>query len=213
MEPKPIDAWAELEARVRPYYEVGDPSHDIAHVERVARSCHRIGVELAADLDVLMPAAYLHDVVNVPKNSPDRADASRRAAALAREILGEFRGFDQTLIARIMTAIEEHSYSRGLAPSSLESAILQDADRLDALGAIGTMRTVTCGARMGCAYYAPEEPLPRVRALDDRRFTVDHFFAKLLKLEATMNTAPAKREASRRTAFMLGFLDQLASET
>lgn len=179
---------------------------------RVASACLRLGRELGADLDVLMPAAFLHDVVNVPKNSPMRAEASRLASEKARAILEEASEIDGQLLGRIVAAIEEHSFSRGLKPSSLESAILQDADRLDAIGAVGIMRTTSCGVAMGSRYYEPKDPFARSRELDDRRYTIDHFFAKLLKLEGLMNTEPARREAKARSEFMRAFLERLRSE-
>ena len=210
-----LSAWSDLAERVQPYYDNGDPSHDLEHIRRVVRTCESIGRAMGANLDVLIPAAYLHDVVNVPKNSPERTGASRAAAEQARKILGALPNMpSEDELTRILQAIEEHSFSRGLAPSSLEAAILQDADRLDGLGAVGVMRTTTCGCKMGAVYYASQYPFGPFdeRPLDDRRHTVDHFYAKLLKLEAGMNTDLAREEAKRRTAFMRMFLEQLRSE-
>jgi uncharacterized protein len=73
-------------------------------------------------------------------------------------------------------------------------------------------RTITCGARMGARYFHPEDPWAEGRALDDVRYTLDHFFEKLLKLEATLHTEAGRAEARRRTDFMRATLRQLGDE-
>lgn len=201
-----------LISRIRPRYETnGDPGHDFAHVQRVMQSCRALALAEGADLTIVLPAALLHDVINVPKNHPDRLVASAKAAAEARGILAE-AGYSAAEIDRIAVVIEEHSYSLGKKASCLESAVLQDADRLDALGAVGVMRTVSCGVKMGARYYDEHEPIAKARALDDKKNTLDHFYVKLLKLEAGMNTKTARAEATRRTEFMRTFLHQVEGE-
>ncbi len=193
------------------FYQNGDPGHDFAHVLRVMETARDFAVKLGAEQNILLPATLLHDVVNLPKDHPERKQASSYAAKKASEILQQL-GFSEAEISRVTLVILEHSYSLGKTPTSLESEILQDADRLDALGAVGVMRTVSCGARMGAAYYHLDEPFAEKRELDDRRYTVDHFFNKLLKLSETMNTEPGRCEAQKRTVFMQEFLAQLKSE-
>jgi uncharacterized protein len=205
------ERFARLLSRVEPTYDNSDPSHDFAHVKRVMGNAAALARRVGADLGIVLPAALLHDIVNVAKDHPDRIDASRQAAQAARILLEE-AGYTEEEISRVATVIVEHSYSRGLSPSSLESAVMQDADRLDALGAVGMMRTVTCGAKMGSLYHHPEEPVAITRTLDDKRFTLDHLEVKLFKLAAKMNTEPAKIEAEKRTAFMRTFLAQLQEE-
>ena len=197
--------------KAKVFYDNGDPGHDFAHILRVVDNCRRFGRDVNANLELLLPAAVLHDVVNLPKNHPERLQASQMAAEKSRQVLSD-AGYNEAEISKIAEIITEHSYSLGRKPSSIESAVLQDADKLDALGAIGIMRTVSCGCRMGAAYYEPSEPIPCTRALNDKAFTVDHFFTKLFKLHELMNTALAKSEANDRVHFMRGFLDQLAGE-
>jgi uncharacterized protein len=192
-------------------YNNGDPSHDFSHIMRVVDSCKKIGAEVGADLDILIPAALLHDVVNVPKNHPDRVEASRLAADQASIILRDLN-YSDTQISKIAVVIVEHSYSRGLKPSCIESAVLQDADRLDAVGAIGTMRAVTCGAKLGSSYYDMTDPFAKERDLNDKNFTLDHFFTKLFKLGDGFNTEPAKIEGLRRIQFMKDFVAQFSHE-
>jgi uncharacterized protein len=200
-----------IRQQARARTQTADASHDWSHIERVAALCQVLGREEAAEERVLLAAAYMHDLVNVPKNHPDRAKASQASAKEAAEILRQ-QGYGGGEIDRVMRAIEEHSFSRGLPCTSIESQVLQDADRLDALGAIGVLRTVTCGALMQAAYYDLVDPLAQQRALDDRRFTLDHFPVKLLRLAERFNTPSGRREANRRTRFMQAFLGQLAEE-
>jgi uncharacterized protein len=203
------DGLSDLLAEVRRRLD-DDPGHDLTHLLRVARWTVRIG-GTAVERREAIAAALLHDVVNVPKDSPDRARASELSANLARELL-PLHGFTAEATERVAAAVRDHSYSRGAVPESALGRALQDADRLEAVGAIGIFRTVTCGARMGARYTHPDDPWARDRPLDDARFTVDHFFEKLLGLGETMRTPAGRDEAARRIAFMRGFLEQLGHE-
>ena len=194
-----------------PFFTHDDPGHDWGHIQRVLAWADGIGQVEGADLGVLRPAAVLHDLVNVPKNHPDRARASRLAAEAAVPVLVQ-AGYGAETIVPIRQVIVEHSVSLGCAPSSLEAACLQDADRLDALGAIGLMRAVTCGVRMGSRFYDPADPFAEARPLDDGRFILDHVSNKLRGLPDRMNTALARREAQRRLVLLEQLVDQLASE-
>lgn len=197
---------------MRGHYESnGDPGHDFNHILRVIENCKRIGSEVNADLEILIPAALLHDTVNLPKDHPERKAASLLASEKSATILRDF-GYEESEIEKIRNVILEHSYSLGLPPSSVESKVLQDCDRLDALGAIGIMRTVTCGARMGAKYYDGNDPFADERPLDDKSFTLDHFYVKLFKLADSMNTNAAKYEAHQRLRFMESFINQLKIE-
>lgn len=191
--------------RVTPLLPQDDPGHDLEHCLRVAGWAMRCGGEPRD----AVAAALLHDVVNLEKNDPRRAEASGLSAARARDILGEL-GFER--VDLIADAIEDHSYSRGATPRSPLGDALQDADRLEAVGALGLFRTVSTGTRMGACYFHPGDPWAEAREHDDLRFTVDHFFTKLLRLPATFRTAVGRAEAERRVTFMRGFLDQLGDE-
>jgi uncharacterized protein len=197
--------------KARPFYDNGDPGHDFVHIQRVMANCKRIGAIAGADLELLLPAAILHDVVNLPKNHPERLEASRMAAEKSHALLRE-SGYTENEIAKVTEIITEHSYSLGKKPSSIESAVLQDADKLDALGAIGIMRAVSCGCRLGSSYYSVEDPHATSRELNDKAYTVDHFYTKLFKLPELMNTPAARREAESRVKFMRTFLEQMNTE-
>jgi uncharacterized protein len=197
---------------VRGTYEAhADPGHDYAHIMRVLKTCREIGEVMGADLRVLLPAAVVHDLVNLPKDHPDRLRASELSADAAAAALVQAGFLEQEIVA-ISTIVREHSYSAGRPPSSLESSVLQDADRLDALGAIGLMRMITCGSRLGATYYDTEDPTAEKRERDDKRFTIDHLYTKLFGLVEEFNTAEAKRVGVRRATFMKDFVKQLLIE-
>ncbi|HXV40490.1 MAG TPA: HD domain-containing protein [Steroidobacteraceae bacterium] len=188
-----------------------DPGHGVVHLRRVVATALQLAKEEGARLEVVLPAAWLHDCVNVPKDSPDRSRASRLAAEHAVRFL-QGAGYAAEFLDGIAHAIEAHSYSAGIPPRTVEAKVVQDADRLDALGAIGTARAIAVGAALGRPLYAPEDPFCERREPDDRGASVDHFFTKLLKLAGTMQTDAGRREAMRRTEFMRAFLGQLRRE-
>ena len=188
-----------------------DAAHDLEHIHRVVAAARRLAASEGADLAVVIPAAWLHDCVSVPKDSPLRAKASAMAAASATSYLAA-AGYPAQSLAAIDHAIAAHSFTAAIPPRSLEAMVVQDADRLDALGAVGLARCLALGGALGRPLYDPAEPFPMRRAPDDARSSIDHFFTKLLKLAATMTTAAGRAEAERRTAFMRAFLSQLADE-
>ncbi len=188
-----------------------DAAHDLAHIRRVVASARRLALGEGARLEIVLPAAWLHDCVAVSKDSPRRRAASTEAAHAAAAFL-EAEGYPEVWISEIRHAIEAHSFSAGIEPKSLEARVVRDADRLDAIGAIGIGRCFQVGADLGLAIYDPAEPIPRNREPDDGRFVVDHFFVKLLKLAEDMRTKAGKAEADRRTAFMKDFLQNLETD-
>lgn len=188
-----------------------DGAHDMEHVRRVVASARRLAELEAARLEVVLPAAWLHDCFSLPKNSPRRAEASTEAARLASDFLTA-GGYPDEWIPAIRHAIEAHSFSAGIKPRTAEAKVVRDADRLDAIGAIGIGRCFQVGADLGLAIYHPREPLPLTREPDDSRFVIDHFYVKLLRLVDDMHTAAGRVEAQRRTGFMKAFLQQLESE-
>ncbi|HEX6277631.1 MAG TPA: HD domain-containing protein [Polyangiaceae bacterium] len=187
-----------------------DPGHDSAHCLRVAvwTLCLCDG---AVEPRLAIAAALLHDIVNVPKNSPERASASELSARAAAELLPR-HGFSTEQTQTVTEAIRTHSFSRGEPPTNELGRFLSDADRLEALGAIGLFRTISTGVRMGARYFDADDPWAGHRPLDDRAFSVDHFFTKLLRLPETLLTERGRAEARRRAAFLRATLDALAAE-
>ena len=188
-----------------------DPAHDLAHIRRVVANARMLAAAEGADMAVVLPAAWLHDCVVVPKDSVDRPRASRLAAAAAADFLAE-AGYPAAHVPAIRHAIEAHSFSARIPPQTLEARVVQDADRLDAIGAIGIARTLMLGAAMGKPLYDNAEPLPTTRPPDDARAVIDHFYTKLLRLAEMMQTATGRREGERRTALMRLYLDELSRE-
>jgi len=189
----------------------GDPAHDLSHVMRVVENTKRLTRIEKGDINITLPAAWLHDCVAVAKDSPLRQQASKLAADKAVEFLAE-RQYPATWLPQVHHAIEAHSFSANIATETLEAAIVQDADRLEALGAIGITRCFLTGGSLGTALYDPADPFATKRKADDRRYTLDHFYCKLLGLADTMKTQAGKDEALRRTDYMQDFLHQLGEE-
>jgi uncharacterized protein len=188
-----------------------DPAHDIEHTRRVVANASALAEAERADMAVVLPAAWLHDCVIVPKDSPLRAAASGLAARSAAEFL-RANGYPAAHVPAIEHAIEAHSFSANIAPRTIEAMVVQDADRLDALGAIGVARCLMLSAALGRRLYDPQEPFPERRPPDDTANTIDHFYVKLLRLADRMQTGAGRAEARRRTAFMQEFLTQLRRE-
>ena len=137
--------------------------------------------------------------------------ASRLSARRAVEVLrGE--GWAKDRAARAGRAIEAHSFSAGIAPDTLEARVLQDADRLDAIGHVGIARCFYVSGRLGRALYHPEDPRAEARRLDDMAFAADHFQTKLLRLAEGFQTATGRRLAAARHEVLKGFFEGLMAE-
>lgn len=209
-----LDEWQwRLEAAVIGRGASDDGSHDIGHCRRVWRIARQIAgaMDEPVDLLVLIAAAYLHDIVSLEKNDPRRVEASCMAASEARSILSGL-GFPPDKLDGVAHAIEAHSYSAGIAPLTVEARILQDADRMETLGAIGIARIFYVGGRIGTKLFDEDDPLAKTRPLDDLRFSLDHFYTKILTLAETMNTVPGRALAEERTRFIKEFLMVMLSE-
>lgn len=188
-----------------------DSAHDISHTERVVSNALLLVKKEKCDEEVVIAAAWLHDCVIVPKDHPDRNNASKLAAEKATSYLKSIQ-FSKKRIPEVAHAIEAHSFSAGIKPKTTEAKIVQDADRLDALGAIGIARCFIVGGQMNRSLYHPEDPFSTQREPDDSEWTVDHFYTKLFKLPELMNLESSKTEAKRRVDFMKQFLMRMDQE-
>jgi uncharacterized protein len=188
----------------------GDTSHDTGHALRVALWTLRLG-GAAVGFREAVAAALLHDAVNRPKDHPERARASELSAAAAAVRLRAL-GFADDAVERVAAAVRDHSFSRGAVPADALGRALQDADRLEALGAIGLLRCIGTGARMGAEWFHADDPWAAARPLDDRRYSLDHFFTKLLRLPETLCTDAGREEGSRRAALLREFVTRLGEE-
>ncbi|WP_263418203.1 HD domain-containing protein [Terriglobus albidus] len=190
-----------------------DGAHDLSHLQRVWQNAKAIQKLEGGDLEMLAAAVLLHDCVQVPKDSPLRSRAAALAADQARIVLKQLE-WQADRIDVVAAAIESHSYSAGVTPTSLEGSILQDADRLDAIGYVGIARCFYTAGRMGSALYHPNQPEPIDRLADDKRFALDHFPKKLLILSEGFRTPTGKRLAKERHTklqeFYTGMLAEIA---
>jgi uncharacterized protein len=188
-----------------------DASHDLSHVKRVWKNVRDISAQEGGAGDILIAATVLHDCVEVPKDSPTRSMASRLSAEKALRHLDQF-GWSEDKAMSVAHAIEAHSFSAGIMPRTLEAKILQDADRLDAIGYVGIARCFYVSGRLHRELYDSDDPQAAARALDDSRFALDHFQTKLLKLAGSFQTETGRAFAQDRHSIVEGFMKGLIAE-
>jgi len=188
-----------------------DSAHDFEHIMRVCENAKKICNKEKANERLVLSAALLHDVVVYPKSDKHSKMSSFESIKKSKQILKKYN-FSNNEIVIICDAIRDHSFSQNKVPETIEGKILQDADRLDALGAIGIARVFATGGSLKRPFYNLNDPFCKKRTPDDETWTVDHFFQKLLKLELLMNTKSGKIEAKRRTRILKDFLNHLKQE-
>ena len=178
----------------------GDASgHDFDHTLRVYHMATRLAMEEGADVETVQLAALLHDVDD-HKLSPETYEGKLRAINFLKE-----NNVEKDKICEIIHIISHISYSAQLPPpESIEGKCVQDADRLDALGAIGIARTFAFGGSRGRRLHDPEGK--------DANASVQHFYDKLLRLKDTMHTATGRCLAEERDRYMRTFLQQFYAE-
>lgn len=201
----------ELKKIVKKQMRKNDVAHDFEHIIRVYKNATKIGKQEKADMKILLTAVLLHDIVSFPKYDKESKNSSTKSAFHARKILRKL-DYSQKEINIISEAIRDHSFSKNKIPQTLEGKILQDADRLDAIGAIGIARAFATGGADRRPLYSQNDPFCVSRKLNDNEWTVDHFYKKLLVLEKKMNTKTARTEARQRTKIIKNFLKCLKKE-
>jgi uncharacterized protein len=203
---------AETFVRVR--LEANACGHDFHHIRRVRALALRIAPETGADPFLVEMGALLHDIADPKLNESPEA---------GRRVLAEFLdgcGLPSPLRARLEDVLERVSFGKELdgsaAPKSPELQAVQDADRLDALGALGIARTFAYGGSRGQPMHDPD--LPPRRGLDQAAYrsgkstSVNHFYEKLFLLKDRLNTRAGKAIAEERHRFMQEFLDRFLAE-
>ena len=189
-----------------------DPSHDLEHIKRVVAMAKYIATKEGANLDIVIPAAFFHDLVTYQKNDPRNKFATEESAKLAQEIL-EFESLIPTdKIPAVTACILECSWSKGLPPSSLESQVLQDADRLEATGAISLMRTFSSGGQMKRPLYSVEDPFREKGIPVGINCSLDLLYQRLFEVPNRLNTHTGKEVAKRRHEFLKQFENELKLE-
>lgn len=187
--------------------------HDMAHLERVWKIAKNIAYEEKADIFVVELGALLHDIADHKFYGGDHTVGPKMAAAF---LVAE--GVDDGIIAHVCDIIENMSFSKSIdgVTLSLEGKIVADADRLDALGAIGIARAFAYGGFKKRKLYDPS--LPPIKKLTMKTYarqeshTINHFYEKLLILKDRMYTKTAKKIAEKRHKFVQEYLDEFLSE-
>jgi len=190
-----------IRSEVRRRVAGNPPSHDWLHVERVYSLCMRLCEGEGGDREVLGAAALLHDVARSTAGERLGGDHAERSAEAAEEVLRAL-GFPAHKIGSVLYAIRSHRFSAGVKPESAEAVILQDADRLESIGAIGVARAFSYGGAMGLPMY--EAP--------GGYSTITHFHQKLLRVKDSLNTESARRIAEQRHEFTRLFLERFLRE-
>ncbi|MCX6677105.1 MAG: HD domain-containing protein [Methanothrix sp.] len=196
---------------IRSMYRGADPAHDFSHIWRVYKNARIIGQEEGADMQVLLLAALLHDVGSKKKHNSLQGE-SEGWGKRAVEAFLESIGLEEGAREKVHYAVDVHRFSGKIVPVTLEARILQDADRLDALGAIGIARVFLTGGALGRELYHSSDPFCRAREPDDGEWNLDHFYKKLLKLESGMHTERGKKLAAVRTAVLRRYILDLEEE-
>lgn len=191
-----------------------EAGHDWFHIERVYKTAENINKKENGDELVVAFAALLHDIADPKFNNGDETLGPKMAAAFLKSI-----HVDQAIIDHVKLIIENMSFKNSFdqnAFTSKEMQIVQDADRLDAIGAIGIARAFTYGGFKNRVLYdpaiKPEQHLSKETYKNTTAPTINHFYEKLLLLKDLMNTAAGKTIAEERHQFMLLYLKHFYSE-
>ncbi|WP_272578008.1 MULTISPECIES: phosphohydrolase [unclassified Providencia] len=210
-----IDHWAsEFDNYLLKNWVNHDNAHDIFHLRRVWRTAQTLmGASEQVNPLVVLVACYFHDVVTLPKDHSQRSQASSLSATETLRILTtHFPSLPKHYHDAIAHCIIAHSFSANVEPMSLEAKIVQDADRLEALGAIGLARVFAVSGQLNRTLFDGDDPFAQNRALDDSRWALDHFQAKLLKLPETMQTPMGKLLATQNANYLVQFMAKLSAE-
>ena len=202
-----------FEAWLSQHHGQEDAAHDISHFRRVWATAQQLAEESDADRLVILTACYFHDIVSLAKNHPERSRSSAMAAEQTLTILqSDFPDFPPERYAAVLHAIEAHSFSAGMAPRSEEAKIVQDADRLEALGAIGLARVFAVSGALNNILFDADDPFADRRELDDKKYALDHFQCKLLRLPETMQTEKGRAMALHNARFLVQYMAKLSAE-
>jgi len=200
----------ELRKKVKEYMESGG-SHEFSHVERVYNLAVKIAENEKADLDIIKAAALLHDIARIKEDNGEIKCHAEEGAKIAGEIL-EKTDFPKEKIVHVCECIRVHRFSKGLKAETKEAMIIQDADRLDALGAIAIARIFAYGGKKGRIMHLPDIK-PRENSDGESKTSFIHFYEKILKIKPEIfNTITAKRIAKHRYKFVKKFMKEFLEE-
>jgi len=207
------DLFDEILTAAKPFYPDSDPAHDWGHICRVFAYAHKIWRQEGGDLDIITAGVFFHDCVNLPKNHPQSSESATMSAERAVEVLSGIPAFPQHKIPEVAVGVTEHSFSKGLRPSTLESKIIQDADRLESTGIIALMRIFTVCGKLGRPIFNWQDPFCDERE-PDSRYGLDLVYSRILKISSMLNTETARaiaRESDERTRQFMALLKSEAA--
>lgn len=184
--------------------------HSKFHVERVYNLAVRIAKEENADLDVVKAAVLLHDIARAIEDEGKIEDHATEGAKMARKVLEEIN-FPKEKIDQVIYCIEVHRFKKGMEAKTVEAKIVQDADRLDMIGAIGLARVFMRGGWGNMPIYDPSIS-PKEKYDGKSLSSVNHIYEKILKVKDTINTNTAKEIAEERHKLVEHFLERLLKE-
>lgn len=206
----------ELEGCVQDLFENESSGHDIHHLRRVLNNALKIQEKEGGDRTVVAVSAFLHDIHRIIQKDSGIFCSPKESLPRVKEILDKTK-LDENLKVRVMHCIEfheEYDFGDGKTVHDIETKIIQDADNLDAIGAIGIGRTFSFGGANDIPMWIPEQAIEREHfdesVLDNS--TIHHFYSKLLRLKDNMNTETGKEMAEKRHGFMETFLEEFFSE-
>jgi len=201
--------------QLKPIFEKDSSGHDWFHIERVYNIAKQIAIKEKVNVFIVELGALLHDIADHKFVDNFEFESIKRTT----ELLSQFKDISQLEIDAVIHIVLNCSYKGGTGPNkmkSIEGRIVQDADKLDAIGAIGIARTFAFGGKFGSILYHPDiKPLNHKNLESyhkNRSHTINHFYEKLLKLKDLMHTDTAKNIATERHQFMETFLNQFYRE-
>jgi uncharacterized protein len=202
-----------IEAIARELLSSDASSHGWDHAERVWNLCRHIGRAEGARLEILRPAAYLHDIGRPDeKASGGKVCHAAAGAERARLLLAE-NGFDPETIQQVVHCIASHRFRRnGEQPRTLEARVLFDADKLDAIGAVGVGRAFLFAGEVGARLHNPEADILATRAYSSEDTAFREFSVKLRRVKDRMLTETGRKLAEDRHRFMVAYFDRLTEE-
>jgi uncharacterized protein len=196
---------------VKRIYAKNDPAHDFEHIMRVYKNAEKICKTEESNKKLVLISVLLHDIIKKSETDKRTKSSSALSASKSIKILEKLK-FSDNDISIVSEAIRNHSFTKNKISKSIEGRILQDADRLDAIGAIGIARVFSVSGAKNRQFYEPSDPFSKNRKMNDKKWALDHFFKKLLLLENVMNTKTGKIEAKKRTIVLKNYLDSLKKE-
>jgi len=207
----------QLKEEVKVLFHEESSGHDIYHLKRVLNNALTIQEKEGGDRLIIAVSAFLHDVHRIIQKESGKFCFPKDSLPKIREILDKTK-LSEEQKEKVLHCIEyheEYNFSEnGKTVNDIETLVLQDADNLDAIGAIGIGRTFSFGGANKATMWIPDKPFDRHNFDESEKdpSTIHHFYSKLLKLKANMNTETAKKMADKRHEFMKLFLQEFFDE-